>query len=59
MISLFSGLLVILLLHITSTLWRLNRNYQAARLTGLPVVVCPYDPDGVSCLSILTRPTYP
>jgi hypothetical protein len=48
MISLFTGLVTIALLYVTSRLWLLRQNYHIARATGLPIVVCPYDPDGVS-----------
>jgi hypothetical protein len=48
MISLLTVLFTVTLLYITSRLWLLNQNYRVARATGLPTVVCPYDPDGVS-----------
>jgi hypothetical protein len=47
MISLFSTLVTIALLYVSSRLWLLSQNYRVARATGLPIVVCPYDPDGV------------
>lgn len=38
------------LLWVAKILYALSGNYRAARATGLPLVVCPYDPDGVSGL---------
>jgi hypothetical protein len=43
-----AGLVTIMLLYTASRLWLLGQNYRAARTTGLPIVVCPYDPDSVS-----------
>ncbi|KAL8366308.1 hypothetical protein RB595_004870 [Gaeumannomyces hyphopodioides] len=41
-----AGLVLIPLLWIAARLRVLARNYRAARATGLPFVVCPYDPEG-------------
>ncbi|KAL8319197.1 hypothetical protein RB597_006130 [Gaeumannomyces tritici] len=41
-----AGLVLIPLLWIAAWLRVLARNYRAARATGLPFVVCPYDPEG-------------
>jgi hypothetical protein len=46
--TILTGLFTILVIYISTRLWHLHRNYRAARATGLPVVVCPYDPDSVS-----------
>ena len=40
--------LSLLLVWITSHLWTFRRNYHAARATGVPMIVCLYDPDSVS-----------
>lgn len=45
---LYYGIVLITLCFITPQLWALQRNYRAARATGLPIVVFPYDPDSVS-----------
>ncbi|KAK8093214.1 uncharacterized protein PG998_014615 [Apiospora kogelbergensis] len=47
-----AGVVLVLLLWMGSQLWALNRNYRAARLMGLPIVLCPFDPDSVSYPSI-------
>jgi hypothetical protein len=46
------GVISILLIWITSHLRIFIRNYNAARATGLPIVICPYDPDSVSTIAL-------
>jgi hypothetical protein len=48
MIYVYIACIVFLSLWITSHLRALIQNYYTARATGLPVVICPYDPDSVS-----------
>ncbi|GKT51938.1 putative cytosine deaminase [Colletotrichum spaethianum] len=43
----YAGLVLLPCLWIASQLWTLYANYRAARLTGLPIVVLPYNPDSV------------
>lgn len=47
MITLGVGLVLAPLLYVASTLWYLIRNYRSARAVGVPIVICPYDPDNV------------
>ncbi|KAE8834074.1 hypothetical protein PTNB73_09924 [Pyrenophora teres f. teres] len=58
--SLSAGLITLTLLYVASRLWHLNYNYRAARATGLPMVICPYDPDSVfhAILSVPLRPVF-
>lgn len=43
------------LLWVVKSLYALSRNYRAARATGLPLIVCPYDPDSVSGILSASR----
>ncbi|KAK7967585.1 uncharacterized protein PG986_001862 [Apiospora aurea] len=49
-----AGVVLVLLLWVGSQLWALNRNYRAARLMGLPIVLCPFDPDSLTIPSLST-----
>ncbi|TKW57214.1 putative cytochrome P450 CYP13A1 [Colletotrichum tanaceti] len=42
----YTGLILLPILWIASQLWALYNNYRAALLTGLPIVVIPYNPHG-------------
>lgn len=42
------GVIVAFSIWVTSQLRTLIRNYRAACATGLPIVICPYDPDSLS-----------
>ncbi|KAH7258011.1 cytochrome P450 [Fusarium tricinctum] len=44
---LFIGPIVALLVWATLQVRTLMRNYRAACATGLPIIICPYDPDSV------------
>jgi hypothetical protein len=35
-----------------SNLWALYLNYQAARTSGLPILICPFDPENVRAFTI-------
>ena len=48
--TLVVGIVLVILTYFVSTLWFLNRNYRAARAVGVPIVICPYDPENVSLL---------
>ncbi|GKT77132.1 cytochrome P450 [Colletotrichum tofieldiae] len=41
----YAGLVLLPSLWVAAQLWALYNNYRAALLTGLPIVVLPYDPD--------------
>lgn len=41
------GLVLLPVLWIASHLWALYHNYKAARATGLPLIVLPFDPENV------------
>ncbi|OAL04694.1 cytochrome P450 [Phaeosphaeriaceae sp. SRC1lsM3a] len=58
MISLFTALITIAVLYTTSRLWHLYRNYRTACGTGLPIIICPFDPDGTlhALFSVPLRP---
>ncbi|KAK1994420.1 cytochrome P450 [Colletotrichum falcatum] len=43
----YTALILLPCLFVASHLWTLLKNYRAARLTGLPIVVLPYNPDSV------------
>lgn len=43
------------LLWVARSLYALSRNYRAARATGLPLIVCPFDPDSVSGILSASR----
>ncbi|GKT86483.1 cytochrome P450 [Colletotrichum tofieldiae] len=43
----YAGLVLLPSLWVAAQLWALYNNYRAALLTGLPIVVLPYDPDSV------------
>lgn len=45
------GLALVSFIWVGSQVYFLVRNYNAAKSMGLPLVVVPYDPDGVSLLS--------
>lgn len=44
----FIGPIVALCIWATLQVRILIRNYRAACATGLPIIICPYDPDSVS-----------
>ncbi|KAH3947634.1 hypothetical protein HBH53_112200 [Parastagonospora nodorum] len=52
------GIVAILLIWIMSHLRIFIRNYNAARATGLPIVICPYDPDSV-IFTFISEPLRP
>ncbi|KAI2481247.1 hypothetical protein Ptr902_07042 [Pyrenophora tritici-repentis] len=56
--SLSAGLITLTLLYVASRLWHLNYNYRVARAAGLPVIICPYDPDSTlhTILCVPLRP---
>ncbi|KAM5529282.1 cytochrome P450 CYP13A3 [Fusarium oxysporum f. sp. phaseoli] len=43
-----------------SNLWALYLNYQAARTSGLPILICPFDPENVfyMIISVPLRPVF-
>ncbi|EUC48136.1 hypothetical protein COCMIDRAFT_88103 [Bipolaris oryzae ATCC 44560] len=45
LLTLFVGSIGIVLLYLGPKLRRFSNNYQAARATGLPLILCPYNPD--------------
>ncbi|KAK6858956.1 hypothetical protein PG995_004809 [Apiospora arundinis] len=55
---LYAGLVLIPLIWVSSHLRALARNYRAARLMGLPIVICPYDPDSF-VFAIISEPFRP
>lgn len=57
LLTLIVGFIGAVLLYLGPKLRRFSNNYQAARATGLPMILCPYNPDSVSRLtfSIHTR----
>ncbi|PVI01600.1 cytochrome P450, partial [Periconia macrospinosa] len=40
----YGGIVLVVLLFIAPQVWAFHRNYRAARATGLPIVIFPYDP---------------
>ncbi|KAK2005469.1 cytochrome P450 [Colletotrichum eremochloae] len=54
----YTALILLPCLFVVSHLWTLQRNYRAALLTGLPIIVFPYDPDSAIHLifSVPLRP---
>ncbi|KAK8104428.1 uncharacterized protein PG998_011461 [Apiospora kogelbergensis] len=55
---LYAGLVLIPLLWVAGHLRTLARNYDAARSMGLPIVICPYNPDSV-VFAIISEPLRP
>ncbi|RFN52109.1 cytochrome p450 [Fusarium flagelliforme] len=55
---LLTALIVALLIWITSHIRTLIRNYRAACATGLPIVICPYDPDSF-VFAVVSEPLRP
>ncbi|CAI6331411.1 unnamed protein product [Periconia digitata] len=43
----YGGIVLVALLFVAPKLQALHRNYRAARATGLPIVVFPFDPDSL------------
>ncbi|KAH7406696.1 cytochrome P450 [Phaeosphaeria sp. MPI-PUGE-AT-0046c] len=60
MISLYTSLITISLLYTTSRLWHLYQNYRIACCTCLPIIICPFDPDGMfyALFSVPLRPVF-
>ncbi|KAK1634217.1 hypothetical protein BDP81DRAFT_432382 [Colletotrichum phormii] len=56
----FTGLIALPLLWITSQLWNLYTNYRAALTVGLPIIICPYDPENLIYVvaSVPLRPLF-
>ncbi|OLN86258.1 putative cytochrome P450 CYP13A3 [Colletotrichum chlorophyti] len=54
------ALLFVPLAWVASQAWALYRNYQAARTTGLPIIICPYDPENFFhvIFSVPLRPVF-
>ncbi|KAL0782484.1 hypothetical protein CaCOL14_000390 [Colletotrichum acutatum] len=53
-----TGLIALPLLWIASQIWTLYTNYRAALTVGLPIIICPYDPENLIhvVLSVPFRP---
>ncbi|EXF83633.1 hypothetical protein CFIO01_00775 [Colletotrichum fioriniae PJ7] len=53
-----TGLIALPLLWIASQIWTLYTNYKAALSVGLPIIICPYDPENLIhvVLSVPFRP---
>ncbi|KAK1584969.1 cytochrome P450 [Colletotrichum navitas] len=54
----YTALILLPCLFVASHLWALQKNYRAALLTGLPIVVIPYNPDSAihTIFSVPLRP---
>ena len=52
----FTAFITVAILYPTYVLWHLYQNYRTARSTGLPIIICPFDPDGVSNYSSWSSP---
>lgn len=55
LLTIIVGLIGVVLLYLGPKLRRFSNNYQVARATGLPVILCPYNPDSVSRLTFSIR----
>lgn len=44
----YTALITVAVLYTAYVLWHLYQNYRTARNIGLPIIICPFDPDGVS-----------
>ncbi|KAF4776671.1 hypothetical protein HER10_EVM0007964 [Colletotrichum scovillei] len=53
-----TGLIALPLLWIASQIWTLYTNYRSALTVGLPIIICPYDPENLIhvVLSVPFRP---
>ncbi|KAK2029011.1 cytochrome P450 [Colletotrichum zoysiae] len=54
----YTALILLPCLFVASHLWTLQKNYRAALLTGLPIIVIPYNPDSAihAIFSVPLRP---
>ncbi|EMD92946.1 hypothetical protein COCC4DRAFT_23882 [Bipolaris maydis ATCC 48331] len=51
LLTLIAGFIGAVLLYLGPKLRRFSNNYQAARATGLPVILCPYNPDSGAAMN--------